>query len=159
MIDIGKIYDLIFRTISKEDKLLTLLEIDKNSFQDNYAFLEQLRTQIEESLSPSDRLNDYSTRLCIHEGNGGVPVYLEEIGEVVIDINITSEKNSKDRRMFSIASCLIDMLDTKQRKKRGLPPLQIGLNGLTYIDRYQDTSNNATGWEKYSVVFKYSFLI
>jgi hypothetical protein len=83
----------------------------------------------------------------------------EELGYLVVDIHITKDRNSQTGVLSDIVKRLVEVLDTAQRKKRGLPKLNIGLYGLKYDTRtFEDRSQN-TGWEKYSVVFEYKSIL
>ena len=158
MFDLKKINIEIFRAIRDDEKMIDLLEIDK-SVMDNDTFISALRKQVLDTQKPDNLLNDYSTRLCIHDTPGGSANDREEVGYVAIDIHITQDKTAIDRRHLVIIKRLIEILDTTNRKKEGLTKLNIGLYGLSYRRRNQEQISNSTGWEKHTVVFEYKYLI
>lgn len=158
MLDIRSIYIQTFRAIKNDTELLDLLDVEYKGVDAN-TFLANLREQVTEGSAPDDLLNNYKTRLCIHENNAISVGTFEDIGYVAIDIHITKDRNSQSGVLSDIVSRLVSVLDTRQRKKRGLKPLEIGLYGLKYNTRtFEDRSNN-TGWEKYTVIFEYRSII
>jgi hypothetical protein len=158
LIDIRNIYSQTFKAIKNDTKLLDLLDVEYKNV-DNNKFLTNLRAQVIEGSAPDDLLNNYKTRLCIHERTGSSMGLYEELGYLVVDIHITKDRNSQTGVLSDIVKRLVEVLDTAQRKKRGLPKLNIGLYGLKYNTRtFEDRSQN-TGWEKYSVVFEYKSIL
>lgn len=158
MFDLKKVNIEIFRAIRDDVKIINLLEIEKNTM-DKDTFLSALRKQVLDTQKPDNLLNDYSTRICIHDTPGGSANDIEEIGYVAIDIHITQDKTAIDRRHLMIIKRIIEILDTTNRQKEGLKPLNIGLYGLSYRRRSQDQISNSTGWEKHTVIFEYKYLI
>ena len=53
---------------------------------------------------------------------------------------------------------IVEVLDTRERKKRGLERLSLGLEGLEYKERSLNQKRVNTGWEKFTLVFKYTYL-
>lgn len=159
MIGIKDIYRQTFRAIKNDTKLLDLLDVEYKDVDEN-TFLTNLRRQVVEGSAPDDLLNDYSTRLCIHELNGKYQSgKREEIAYLVIDVHITKDKNMQTGLISDIVQRIIEILDSNQRKRQGLQPLQIGLYGLTYNNRLFDEKSNATGWEKYTITFEYRYIL
>lgn len=162
MIDLKDIYVTVFLTIKEDKQLLDLLEIKYEGISEN-DFMRQLRKQVQETLNPDDLLNQYETRLSVHEQDGAYnyPTHVDN-SFLAVDIYISKEKNMKDRRALLILKRLIEILDTNQRKYDGKKQLPIGLYGLNYHSRnlnQKGATNKTTGWEKYTVVFKYSYLL
>lgn len=158
MIDIKNIYTQAFRAIKNDTKLLDLLDVEYKDVDVN-TFLTNLRSQVTEGSAPDDLLNNYKTRLCIHERDGSYRGKFEEVGYLVVDIHVTKDRNMQSGILSDIIKRLIEVLDTRQRKKQGLQPLNVGLYGLQYNTRtFSDRANN-TGWEKYSVIFEYRYIL
>lgn len=149
-----------FKALKNDTELLDLLEVDYKGLSPNEV-MTNVRKQIIESSKPDGLLTDYSTRLAIHEEDGGFNGINTETSYLAIDIHITNDNNKKDRRALLIIQRLIELLDTKQRAKQGLPKLPIGLDGLVYTTKRVEnvSTRTTTGWEKYTVVFKYKFLL
>lgn len=137
--------------------MLSLLEVDRDSYPDENSFIKRLREQITDTTNPDNMLNDYSTRLTIHETGDSYRNGVEDVGFVTIDIHTTQDKDRIDRRHLVILKRLIEILDSGERKARGKQPLDIGLEGLVYRSR-PSSSYVSTGWEKHSIVFEYKFL-
>lgn len=157
VVDFKKIYVKIFHVFRDDEELLKLLEIDRASFTDENKFIHRLRKQVSDMSTPSDMLNDYSTKLCIHEYDGSYRDGVQDVNYLAIDIHTTQDKDAVDRRHLKIIKRVIELLDTVERKKQGLPPLNIGLEGLVYKSR-PNTNYASTGWEKHTVLFEYKFL-
>ena len=161
MIDLKDVYVKVFLAIKEDKQLLDLLEIKHEGVEEN-DFMTQLRKQVAETLNPDHLLDEYETRLCIHEQNGAYN-YPSSVDNsfLAVDIYMATDKNVKDRRALLIIKRLIEVLDSKQRNREGKQALSIGLYGLNYHTRNLDQRQNGrtTGWEKYTVVFKYSYLI
>ena len=159
MIDIKNIYKQTFKAIKNDTKLLDLLEVEYKNVDEN-TFLTNLRKQITETSAPERLLDDYKTRLCIHERTGSYYNNYEEVGFLVVDIHVAKDKNTRTGIMSDVIKRVIEVLDTRQRKKEGLPQLDIGLYGLSYNTRmFNEGRTNNTGWEKYSIVFEYRYLL
>ena len=158
MIDIGNIYRQTFRAIKNDTELLDLLDVEYKGVDEN-TFLTNLRTQVIEGTAPDDLLNNYSTRLCLHELDGTSKGLLDEVSYFVVDIHITKDKNEQTGILSKIVKRLIEILDNKERAKQGLQPLPIGLYGLIYSKRKMSTTKSSTGWEKYTLTFKYINII
>jgi hypothetical protein len=156
LVDFKDIYTKIFRAIRDDDQLVSLLEIDKGSLSQN-DFIKKLRKQVMDTSNPGDMLNDYSTKICIHEAEGSHRFEVEDYGYVALDIHTTQDKDAIDRRHLKVLKRLIEVLDSKERKKEGKEPLDIGLQGLVYTRR-PSTMYVSTGWEKHTVLFEYKFL-
>ncbi|MEE1072242.1 MAG: hypothetical protein U0L26_07620 [Cellulosilyticum sp.] len=161
MIDLKNVFVTVFMAIKEDKQLLDLLEIKYEGVEVN-DFMTQLRKQVVEVLNPDNLLDEYATRLSIHEQDGAYN-YPSSVDNsfLAVDIYISVDKNVKDRRALLILKRLIEVLDSKQRKREGKQPLPIGLYGLNYHTRMlnQRTNGRTTGWEKYTVVFKYSYLV
>lgn len=161
MIDLKDVYVKVFLAIKEDKQLLDLLEIKYEGVEEN-DFMTQLRKQVVETLNPDNLLDEYQTRLSIHEQDGAYnyPTSVDN-AFLAVDIYMSVDKNVKDRRALLIIKRLIEVLDSKQRKREGKQALSIGLYGLNYHTRSLDQRQNGrtTGWEKYTVVFKYSYLI
>ena len=158
MIDIKNIYIQTFQAIKNDKKLLNLLGVEHDGV-DNNTFLKNLRAQVIEGTSPDDLINNYKTRLCIHERDGSHKGIYEEIGYIAVDIHITKQRNMSTGILSDIIKRLIEVLDSRQRKKEGLQPLSIGLYGLKYNTRKNNDKSDNTGWEKYTVIFEYKYLV
>lgn len=160
MIDIKDVYVQTFLAIKQDDQLLDLLDIEHEGVEEN-EFMTKLRSQVVDTSRPDDLLTDNATRLCIHEQDESYRSgKFEETAYLAIDINIPKDKNAVDRRSYMIMKRLIEVLDSNQRKREYKQPLPIGLYGLEYITRLKDNQRNiTTGWEKHTVVFKYSYLL
>lgn len=157
MVNIKEIYETIFIELTEDKKLLDLLNVPYENLEGN-DLLVAFREQILENSIPDDLLNDYSTRLCTHEQGGGYQTPFLEIGYIAIDIHITKNNNEKDRRGVQLMTRIIEILDTRERKKRGLERLPLGLEGLEYKERSLNQKRVNTGWEKFTLVFKYTYL-
>lgn len=158
MFDLKKVNIEIFRAIRDDEKLIELLEIDRSNM-DRDTYIEFLRKQVLDTENPDNLLNDYSTRICIHDSAGGLATTIEETGYIAIDIHITQDKTAVDRRHLMIIKRIIELLDTSNRRNAGLAPLPIGLYGLNYKRRDPNQESNSTGWEKHTVIFEYKYLI
>ena len=160
MIDIKDVYVQTFLAIKQDTQLLDLLEIKYENVEPN-EFMTQLRSQVVDTSHPDDMLTDNATRLSIHEQDESYRSgKFQETAYLAVDINVTKDKNAKDRRSYKIMKRLIEVLDSDQRKKECKQPLPIGLDGLVYVTRLKDNQRNTTtGWEKHTVVFKYSYLL
>lgn len=158
MIDIKNIYIQTFLAIKNDTKLLDLLEVKYKDVDEN-TFLTNLRKQVVEGSAPEGLLNDYSTRVCVHERDGGYTTTYEDVGYLCVDVHIAKDKNKLDNRLSDIAKRIVEVLDTRQRMKEGLKPLDVGLYGLTYKNRILEELANNTGWEKYSIVFEYKYIL
>ncbi len=159
MFDIKNVFVQVFRVIESDTELLSLIGIDRSEYDTENDFLVALRKQVIDAEVPDDLLNNYDIRLCIHETEGGYTNQLQEVGYLSIDIHISQDKNTKDRRHLQIQRRIIDALDTNCRKREGLPHVPIGLDGLSYKRRQTDLRPSTTGWEKHSVIFEYKYLI
>lgn len=160
MFNIKNIYIQIFLAIKSDDKLLDLLEIDHGSEVDENTFLTSLRKQVLEMSEPNDLLNDYNTKVCVHERNGSYNSRsYEEVGYICVDIHIAKDRNVRDNRLSEIVKRIIEILDSKQRARQGLSKLDIGLYGLTLKTRTLNELSNSSGWEKYSIVFEYKYIV
>ena len=161
MIDLKDVYVKVFLAIKEDKQLLDLLEIKHEGVEEN-DFMIQLRKQVTETLTPDNLLDEYGTRLCIHEQDGAYN-YPSSVDNafLAVDIYVATDKNVKDRRALLVLKRIIEVLDSKQRKLVGKDALSIGLYGLHYHTRMLNQRQNGrtTGWEKYTVVFKYSYLI
>lgn len=157
MINIRNIYKQIFTTIKNDTKLLDLLGVEYKDV-DNNTFLTNLRSQVIEGSAPDDLLNDYSTRLCVHELNGKYQGLIDEIAYISIDIHITQDKNMQTGILSDIVKRIVELMDSKERKKEGKQPLDIGLYGLIYSSRSFDSKASSTGWEKYTINFSYKYI-
>ena len=124
---------------------------------DRNSFLKQLRSQVMDTSSPGDMLNDYSTKICIRESDGSYRNGVEDIGFIAIDIHTTEDKDSANRIHLSILQRVIEILDSYERRKTDKKPLKIGVDGLVYVKR-PSTTFVSTGWEKHTVLFKYKYL-
>ena len=160
MIDIKDVYVQAFLAIKQDSQLLDLLEIAHENVNEN-VFMAQLRKQVVDTSHPDDLLTDNATRLSMHEQDESYRSgKFQETAYLAVDINITKDKNAKDRRSLLIMKRLIEVLDSEQRKREYKKPLPIGLYGLEYVTRLKDNQRNTTtGWEKHTVVFKYSYLL
>lgn len=159
MIDFKNVYVKTFLALASDEKLLELLEIDLSDITDKNDRMILIRKSIIESSAPDEILNKYNTRLCIHEKDGGYEGLNQEVSYLAVDIHITKDKDKKNRMGLQIMRRVIEVLDTRERKRRGLTPLPVGLVGLRCKSHEQNKSrSNDTGWEKYSIVFEYRHL-
>lgn len=158
MIDFKKMYVETFKAIKNDTKLLDLLEIEHKDLEPNVV-LKNVRKQIQETSRIEDLLKENAIKLAIHEGDQGYKSSIEETRYINIDILISKDKNRKERRALLLMQRLIEVLDTEQRKRRGLQALPIGLYGLEYRTQTLESRNTATGWEKFTVVFSYIYLL
>lgn len=149
-----------FKALKNDTELLDLLEIDYNN-KTPQEVMANVRKQIVDGSQIDDLLEEYSTRLAIYEKNSDVVIDNVETNYLSIDIHITYDNNKIDRRALLIAERLIEILDSRHRKRRGLQPLDIGLDGLEYYTRKTETtaSKTVTGWEQYTVLFRFKYLI
>lgn len=156
MIDIKRIHVEIFKALSSDSELLSLLEID-SSLKGN-DLMSVLREQIIDNPSPDDLLNNYATRLCIYENNcSNSDSNSIETGLLCIDIHCTQDKNNFDRRLLKVAQRVVEVLDSKERQKQSKQPLNIGLDGLKMVKRSFARTGYSTGWNRYSIYFEYKF--
>ena len=158
MIDIKKVYIQAFLAIKNDTQLLDLLDVEHENVDTN-TLMTNLREQVVEASTPENLLNNYKTRLCIHERDGGYRGRREAVDYLVIDVHIPKDRNMQTGRLSDIVKRLIEVLDTDQRKKQGLQPLSVGLYGLKYNTRTFSDRSGTTGWEKYSVVFEYRYIL
>ncbi len=156
--DIKQVNVEIFKAIRDDAEIVKLLDIDKFEMTHD-EFIAALRKQIFDAQTPDDLLTNYSTKICIHDESGGSVNSFEEVGYIAVDIHITQDKTSVDRRHLIIMKRLIEILDTNNRQKLGLKKLPIGLYGLSYRRRDNIQLSRNTGWEKYTLVFEYKYLI
>ena len=159
MVDFKDVFVQAFIALTNDQKLIDLLEIDLSDVSDENERMLKLRKSIIDAFNPDGILTEYYTRLCIHEEDGSYQGMNQEISYLAVDIHISKDKNEKDRRALQIMRRLIEVLDAKQRRKQGLPKLSVGLIGFRYKKHLQSKNLTNTGWEKYSVVFEYRFLI
>lgn len=157
MIDLKKAYVEIFLAIKNDPKFLELLEINKDELDANQ-FLAQLREQVIEQQYPVDLLTNYNTRVCIYEDFSNRQQAIE-VGTFRIDLLVTQDKNRIDRKILMAVRRLIEILDTKERRRQNLPMLHIGLDGLTCRSRGFNQRSSNTGWDKYTITFQYRFLV
>lgn len=158
MIDIKNIYKQTFKAIKNDTKLLDLLDVEYEDVDEN-TFLTNLRKQVTETSAPERLLDDYKTRLCIHERDGGYRGKYEEVGFLAVDVHVSKDRNMRTGEMSDVVKRIIEVLDTRQRKRQGLPKLDVGLDGLNYITRAFSEKANNTGWEKYSIIFEYRYIL
>lgn len=158
MIDIKNIYKQTFRAIKNDTKLLDLLGVKYKDVDEN-TFLTNLRKQVTETSSPERLLEDYSTRICVHERDGGYRGIYEEVGFLTIDVHVSKDRNTRTGELSDVVKRVIEILDTRQREKQGLKKLNIGLYGLKYNTRVYSEKHNNTGWEKYSIIFEYRYIL
>ena len=158
MLNIKNIYIQTFLAIKADTKLLDLLEVEYKDVDEN-TFLTNLRKQVIEGSNPDDLLNDYSTRLCVHERDGGYTTTYEDVGYINIDVHIAKDKNKLDNRLSDIVKRIVEVIDTRQRQAEGLKPLNVGLYGLTYKTRNLESLSNNYGWEKYTITFEYKYIL
>lgn len=159
MVDFKDVFVQAFIALANDQKLLDLLEIDLSGVTDENERMMKIRKSIIDASNPDGILTEYYTRLCIHEEDGSYQGINQEISYLAVDIHITKDKNGKDRRALQIMKRIIEVLDAKQRKKQGLKMLPVGLIGFRYTKHLQSKNLTNTGWEKYSVIFEYRFLI
>lgn len=157
MIDIQKIYTSVFKAIKSDTQLLDLLEIDYLNI-DEQTLISTVRNQVIDTTNPDDLLTNYATRICISEEPSTVAKN-EEIGYLRLDILITQDKNKIDRRVLKIATRLAEILDTKELYKVGKQQIPIGLYGLNRLRRMSKENSFSTGWDKYSLVFDYKYIV
>lgn len=155
MFDLKEVYVKVFRAIRDDQTLLDLLEIEVGD--DYNQFLTTLRDRVIDSPSPDDLLNNNATRICIYE-NQSDKYMNTDIGYIRLDIHITQDKNALDRRVLKIIKRLIEILDTKERKLQGLPRLGIGLDDLEFYQRLPAQEVSYSGWDKYSLLFRYKYI-
>jgi hypothetical protein len=159
LINIKDIYRETFLAIKRDTKLLDMLEVVYDGVDEN-TFLTNLRKQVVEANEPENLLNDYSTRICVHERDGGYRTQREEVGYLAVDIHISKDRNKIDGRMSDIVKRVIEVLDTRERNKQGLGKLNVGLYGLQYKNRiFAESRNRGTGWEKYTIYFEYIYIL
>ena len=155
MFDLKEVYVKVFRAIRDDRTLLGLLEIEIG--EDYNEFLTVLRDRVIDSPNPDDLLNNNATRICIYENPSGQ--YMNtDVGYIRIDIHITQDKNALDRRVLKIIKRLVEILDTKERKLQGLPRLNIGLDDLEFYQRLPAQQTSYSGWDKYSLLFRYKYI-
>lgn len=158
MIDIKKIYKEVFNAIKNDTQLLDLLEVSYKGVNKN-TFLTNLRKQVIEGSTPDGLLKTYEVRLCVHERDGAFRGLHEDVGYINIDIHISKDKNKVQGVLSDIVKRVIEIMDTNERKKQGLQPLQVGLYGLDYKTRTFESRSSYTGWEKYSITFEYRYIL
>lgn len=158
MIDIKKVYVQAFLAIKNDTKLLDLLGVAHENVDAN-TLVATLREQVIEATTPENLLNNYKTRLCIHERDGGYRGKREAVDYLAIDIHIPKDRNMQTGLLSDIVKRLIEVLDTGQRKKQGLQPLKVGLYGLKYNTKVFSERAGTVGWEKYTVVFEYRYIL
>ena len=153
MINIKNIYKQVFNTFKQDSELLDLLEIEYENVDRN-TFLENMRKQVVEMTAPDDILNDYSTRVCVHETSAMANSYCMDISYIAIDVHISKDRNVIDGRLNDIVNRIVLLLDSSNRKRNGKEPLNVGLYGLNYNKRVMEEQSGNTGWEKYRLIFE-----
>lgn len=156
MIDISNIYKQVFRAIKEDETLLSLIGIKVDEYE-QYELIQKIRSQVYEGTSPDDILTDYSTRLCLHEKRGAFKTNAN-VGFFQIDVHVTKDKNTKTGILSRVIKRVIEVIDSDERRKCGLPQLQIGLNGLRVVERSFSPNSGISGWEKYTIIFEYRYL-
>lgn len=157
MFDFRQLYKETFKAIKNDKKILDLLQVEYKDVDEN-TFLRNLRVQVIEGNEVDDLLNNYKTRLCIHELTSSYATMVDEIGYLCVDIYITQDRNKQTGILSDVVKRLVEIFDSKERQKQGLEPLKIGLYGLTYRNRNADARSSSTGWTKYRVIFKYTYI-
>lgn len=171
MIKLTSVYEQVFKEITCDSELLSLLDISPYdgetyppSTPEDIAkfdeFMTICRKQIYDGKNPDSMMVDFSTKLFIREEptyNSGHSV--DETGSLVIESFVSKEKNAINRKSLLIANRVIELFDTELRKRQGLKPLNIGLTGLHYYNRDPYGTTDSEGWDVYGVIFKYYCLI
>lgn len=158
MIKLKNVFIQVFNAIKNDKQLLDLLGVTYEGV-DKQAFLTDLRRHVIEASKPDGILKEYHTRLCLHENNGLKSGSYNNIAYFTIDIHVSKENNTKDGRLSDISQRIIEIVDTTERKKVGLPPLDVGLYGLNYNSKNMASNQSGnTGWEMYTIVFEYKYL-
>lgn len=171
MVDLENLYTKTFWGLISDSSILELLGIEEYSGEtfppstdEDEAlfnvFMEKCVTQIFEGDSPIDPVEDFDTRIGITEGTTSRGSNNKtETGRLIISTFVSKEDNKKTKKTYKLINSVINALDSKKRKDRLLSPLEIGLNGLQYEDRDPYGSTDADGWDLYTIIFKYEFIV
>lgn len=141
----------VFVALKDDEELLSLLKVPTRDMKD-------IKKQLIEDRYPDGLVQDNLSRLCIYETPSSPTMNPNvERGWVEIDIYVTKENNRIDRRILLIAKRIIEVLDEKERVKRGKSPVQSGVN-LSYYNRLPNMFTDNESWIKHGLVFSYDYI-
>lgn len=171
MFDFSNLYTKTFWGLISDTNILSLLEIDEYSGTtfppDNEEdeelfnqFMEKCVSQIFEGNTADNLLDNYSPKLAISERVSARGMNRKtEVGNVIIHTFITKDDNKREKKTYKLIDAIVNALDTKKREERLLPPIEVGLHGLEYVDRDPFGDTDASGWDLYTVIFRYEFIV
>ena len=150
MIQLKDITVEVYMALAKNKTLLELMGL-------NNPTMAEIRERILEDSQPPEIITDLDTRLCVYE-TPTTPAYgnISERGWVNIDIYVHKD-NNRSREILVIAQELINSVDAKQRIKRGLSPVNAGIQ-LDYHSRLPNRATDNIDWSRYGLIFKYDLI-
>lgn len=150
MIQLKDITVEVFMALAKNDNLHRLMGMYEPT-------MAELRMRILEDSQPPDIIEDLDTRICVYE-TPSTPAFgnMTEKGWVNIDVYVHKD-NNRSREILIIAQELINSLDAKQRLKRGLKPINAGIQ-LDYHSRLPNRATDNIDWLRYGLIFKYDLI-
>lgn len=138
----------VFMTLARDERLLELLEVPSRNIAD-------IRNQIVETVYPDTTTADKLSRICIYETPSSLNFQSGvERNCIEIDIYVHKDVHKRDRRAIIIAEHIRDLLDYRQREKRGIKPASIAGFQFSYYQRIPHISNHRD-WVGYGLVFHY----
>lgn len=150
MIQLKDITVEVYMALARNRPLLQLMGLHDPA-------MAEIRDRILEDSQPPEIITDLNTRLCVYE-SPSTPAYgnMSERGWVNIDVYVHKD-NNRSREILTIAQELINSVDAKQRAKRGLPPIQAGIQ-LDYHSRLPNRATDNIDWARYGLIFKYDII-
>lgn len=141
----------LFSILTKDDKLLELMEVPKTYSKGKDIYLmKDLKKQFLEERNPGDLVDTDFTRLCVYELPATRSRFsILERSYIQIDIYVTKRKNVRDRRTLMIADRLRKLLHNSK----------IFDYEITYFNRSPDSEAQNDEWTKYGITFCYSNII
>lgn len=133
----------IFSTLTTDSELLNLLEVPTSSMED-------IKKQVVEDKYPNDLVLNSLSRLCVYETTSSKSIYsIVEKCFIEIDIYVTKEKNTLNRRALLIANRIYELLHNKN----------IYGFEVVYSNRLPNLPSDNKEWVKYGIVFSYVNII
>ncbi|MBU5669657.1 hypothetical protein KQI68_07360 [Peptoniphilus sp. MSJ-1] len=141
----------LFSTLTKDEKLLELMEVPKVYTNGKYKYLmKDIKKQFLEEKNPGDLVDTDFIRLCVYELPATKSRFsILERSYIQIDIYVTKKRNVRDRRTLMIADRLRELLHNSK----------IFDYDITYFNRNPDSEAQNAEWTKYGITFCYSNII
>lgn len=171
MFNFSNLYTKVFWGLISDSSVLELLgitEYEGLSFPpDNTEdeelfniFMTKCVSQVFEGISTNELVEDFLPKISISERVSSRGSNKKtEVGIIVIKTYVTKEENRKNKKTYKLIDSIINALDSKKRKERLLDVLDVGLDGLEYIDRDPFGDTDADGWDLYTILFRYEFIV